>query len=380
MRGDRRLLESCLLYAKSWGLATSRQKLNPSGNISSGSQTACTVFVSNGWLTYLLAQEWQKKLSALKVAQLPWDPPPVKEQPAVPNSAKSIPPTLPSNGNALSPPPPQGPPPTIPSAPPIKNESNLTYPPQPQPPQNYPVPSFPQGQPMTARERAAQSLHESYGHRAGAQIAQLQSHQGRAPNQNPQSPAGAYIKQEDPQSALNGVQDYHGGVSQQPAAPIKSSQTDGAADARDDWAMEYARRKALARSHGSEGDRLMKSQFLARQRELEAGGLLSSLDEREMPSNALRQKIRNLQSQAVAPLASNLIRAQGDAAGDDDDDVDDEDAINSDLDDPDDLAGNDEEAENTDQVMLCTYDKVQRVKNKWKCTLKDGVLRVEGNE
>lgn len=75
----------------------------------------------------------------------------------------------------------------------------------------------------------------------------------------------------------------------------------------------------------------------------------------------------------------SITRAQGDATGDDDDEED-EDAINSDLDDPDDLAAAEENGENTDQVMLCTYDKVQRVKNKWKCTLKDGILRVEGNE
>lgn len=30
--------------------------------------------------------------------------------------------------------------------------------------------------------------------------------------------------------------------------------------------------------------------------------------------------------------------------------------------------------------ILCTYDKVQRVKNKWKCTLKDGVMSVGGKE
>ena len=45
----------------------------------------------------------------------------------------------------------------------------------------------------------------------------------------------------------------------------------------------------------------------------------------------------------------------------------DEDAINSDLDDPDDLADGDEEDEdgNMGHIMLCMYDKVQRVKNKW---------------
>lgn len=44
----------------------------------------------------------------------------------------------------------------------------------------------------------------------------------------------------------------------------------------------------------------------------------------------------------------------------------DEDAINSDLDDPDevDIADEDDE-ENMGHIMLCMYDKVQRVKNKW---------------
>jgi transcription initiation factor TFIIA large subunit len=233
---------------------------------------------------------------------------------------------------------------------------------------------------MSARERAAQSLHESYGQRAGAQIAQLQSQQGRVPTQIPPNSTGPYIKQEDPQPSSAGVPDYHSSIPPQSAAGVNSSQTDGANDAHDDWKIEHARRKALARAQGSGDDQLMKAQFLAHQRELEGGGLLARLDERAVTTKALRRKLHNIHSEPSATPAPHLARVQGDAAGDDDDEIDDEDAINSDLDDPDDLAGNDEEAENTDQVMLCTYDKVQRVKNKWKCTLKDGVLRVEGNE
>ncbi|KAH0186348.1 hypothetical protein KCU86_g12070, partial [Aureobasidium melanogenum] len=38
-----------------------------------------------------------------------------------------------------------------------------------------------------------------------------------------------------------------------------------------------------------------------------------------------------------------------------------------------------EEDEEIDHV-LCTYDKVQRVKNKWKCTLKDGIMSANGKE
>jgi len=60
---------------------------------------------------------------------------------------------------------------------------------------------------------------------------------------------------------------------------------------------------------------------------------------------------------------------------------DDEDAINSDLDDPEDEdVENQDEDETPLQVMLCMYDKVQRTRNRWKCVLKDGVLTIEGKE
>ncbi len=44
----------------------------------------------------------------------------------------------------------------------------------------------------------------------------------------------------------------------------------------------------------------------------------------------------------------------------------DDDAINSDLDDSDDGKDDDEDDDDTmGHMMLCMYDKVQRVKNKW---------------
>ena len=49
-----------------------------------------------------------------------------------------------------------------------------------------------------------------------------------------------------------------------------------------------------------------------------------------------------------------------------DSDEDDEDAINSDLDDPEeDLEEDEVDDEGLGHIMLCMYDKVQRVKNKW---------------
>ncbi|KAF8971098.1 transcription factor IIA, alpha/beta subunit [Flammula alnicola] len=60
----------------------------------------------------------------------------------------------------------------------------------------------------------------------------------------------------------------------------------------------------------------------------------------------------------------------------------DSEAINSDLDDSDTEGEDDEEegaAGDTD-IVFCTYDKVARVKNKWKCVLKDGMIHINGKD
>ena len=46
------------------------------------------------------------------------------------------------------------------------------------------------------------------------------------------------------------------------------------------------------------------------------------------------------------------------------------------LDDP--LLDISEEEIETDNVLVCQYDKVRRVKAKWSCSLKDGVVRLHG--
>jgi len=59
-----------------------------------------------------------------------------------------------------------------------------------------------------------------------------------------------------------------------------------------------------------------------------------------------------------------------------------EDAINSDLDDTDDELDQEhvEDDGAMSEMILCTWDKVNRVKNKWRCTLKDGILTTGGKE
>lgn len=57
-------------------------------------------------------------------------------------------------------------------------------------------------------------------------------------------------------------------------------------------------------------------------------------------------------------------------------------AINSDLDDSDSEGEEDaeEDGPGDGNIVFCTYDKVARVKNKWKCVLKDGVIHINGKD
>ncbi|KAE8151019.1 transcription factor IIA, alpha/beta subunit [Aspergillus avenaceus] len=338
-----------------------------------------------------LQKSWQKKLSSLGVAHFPWDPPPPQPAPpqpqnqnqilppsaTVPSNAPRPPPqapqhhvppqqplpqTMPSTMPPLQAPTPVGPPNAIGQPPHIKTEPGINGQPGLPPMNMMPTNNTPNSQ--SARERAANMLHQRYGAAAANSVSQLQAQsqaamampgQARPPNlpqvANGQMPQ---IKQEPGYPPVSQPSMHH-------------SQTDGASDSGlSEWKAEVARRREAAQRQNGEGDRVLRDHLRQRMLQLEGGGLMLPLEEHQ-PSLA-------------AP--STGTRAQFDGPGGDDErDEDDEDAINSDLDDPDDLVADDHESEDAvGQVMLCTYDKVQRVKNKWKCTLKDGILTTGGKE
>ena len=54
-----------------------------------------------------------------------------------------------------------------------------------------------------------------------------------------------------------------------------------------------------------------------------------------------------------------------------------DDLLGSDLDDDDD---DNEASIETDNIILCQYDKASRTKSKWKCSLKDGLVHVNGQD
>ncbi|KAG5663659.1 hypothetical protein KAF25_006244 [Fusarium avenaceum] len=316
-----------------------------------------------------LRQGWQKKLTQLDVARFPWDP-------------------------KTDPPPAQAPPQAVPQAqnhaqaqfaPQVGNPTGLSLPgmAQPQiqngvkPEGNYvktespvPIKQEPglQGNPMhyqqynnnpnmgmndknnVAANRAAQQLQAQYGQRAASSINALHQQQQAHPQQ-----ATAQQQQQHPSNG-------------QPH--IQNGQTDGAAD-MDEFEgvlMERAASGDLRELGRVEIDRMLHEQILAKAKAMEGGGLMLPLKEATRHSSNSNSRV----SKGKQPAAYD---------GGDDDEEEDEDAINSDLDDPeDDRDDDDVDDEGLGNIMLCMYDKVQRVKNKWKCTLKDGVLTVNGKE
>jgi transcription initiation factor TFIIA large subunit len=162
-------------------------------------------------------------------------------------------------------------------------------------------------------------------------------------------------------------------------------QTDGADDAYEQWQQQLAQRRAASAEQMQQADRFMRDQLTEQSIDLQSG-LMLPLD--QQPSNK-RRRVKATPSTSKTSTTPSIPQMDG-GAGDEDEeekkaaikDEDDENAINSDLDDSDEDALNAVGEDDDDDMdsILCTYDKVQRVKNKWKCTLKDGVMSVNGKE
>ncbi|KZF21959.1 TFIIA-domain-containing protein [Xylona heveae TC161] len=256
-------------------------------------------------------------------------------------------------------------------------------------------------------------MQQQFGDQASRQIGALQSgialpgQQRSQGLQLPGQPMPTHVPQQyqTPQPQQPQQQQRNG---------LGGAQTDGADDAMEEWNAIVMRRNALGQ-HEQLGtvaiDRMIRRQIEDMGQRMEGGGLMLPLSERvstisrrkrgtkksatSRSRSGLRARSAQFQSsdpRELLPAVSELsIDAnepkipQLDGGDDSDDGIKgedfDEDAINSELDDSDDnIAEEDDEDESIGQIMLCTYDKVQRVKNKWKCTLKDGVLTTGNRE
>ncbi|KAI0158215.1 transcription factor IIA, alpha/beta subunit [Xylariaceae sp. FL1272] len=360
--------------------------------------TASRVDFEEGGVDDIVLEElkrgWQKKLSQQQLAVFPWDPkpepvaapaplPPVAQQPV---SNPSVPPTG-AHGNGY-----MQPQPTM-AQQPVQMPVAATQ------PELKPEPSvkiepgqdglqIPQGlnsahvnpQGNAGQARAIANMQALYGDRAAASISKMKE-QPQNPQQRTQTPI---MPQGYPQYQSHPHQQYQQnppGQQQQQRPPMANahrppnSQMDGTED--EDIHVGVVMRRGSNGESVEMGrvqiDNMLHAQVAANAKAMEGGGLMLPL------KRASKGKGIQL-SMSTGPSGPSQVDGPGDEIKDEDESDVDEDAINSDLDDPDDVIENDDDDDEAGQIMLCMYDKVQRVKNKWKCVLKDGVLNVNGKD
>ena len=236
-----------------------------------------------------------------------------------------------------------------------------------------------------ATRRAMAQLQQKYGAEAKVQINQLASqinHTGQGRGQ-PYPPRPNMTPEQQREHQAEYQRRQHAAAYQQMQRNQypngNTTQNDGGAE----WTGYVNDQRKRAQESGHEADQTIRHQVDQMKRTMEGGGVLQPLSEQGASVPVKRRKIEGSDGSEAArvPQVDGPDDEDGKANVKDELFEDDEDAINSDLDDPDD---NEIEEEPEDgkptQVMLCTYDKVQRVKNKWKCTLRDGVLNSGGKE
>ena len=249
---------------------------------------------------------------------------------------------------------------------------------------------------MTAPQRAAQNLQATYGQRAAASINAIQSNlpqqgqqQGHQQNmqqqqhQQQQRPSNVQMPQPNMTSAQ-----YQAVITARQREQLRSmggAQTDGADEIEE--AVGIMKRFDAQGNEVEIGrveiDHIIRRKIEAMGRTMEGGGLMLPLKERNPAAKSKKRRATTSENLTFGnphstPSAGPSSHAppQYDGVDDDDDDDDksnvlkeedlDEDAINSDLDDPDDgLNEEEDDDEGMGHIMLCMYDKVQRVKNKW---------------
>ncbi|KAF2017629.1 transcription factor IIA, alpha/beta subunit [Aaosphaeria arxii CBS 175.79] len=308
-----------------------------------------------------MKQGWQDKLTNLKIASFPWDPQPEppRQPPTVPSNVKQDADHSPAVDHA--------------NFPNVAVKTERGYEP--------PVSAYPQ-QPQNgyqggfngdvAAQRAQQLIAQRLGQVPQNMQMPMHPQQQQQPQQQPRVMPGQNTAQQiPPQQQRQPGQAY-------------PPQTDGADDGIADWKAFLAAREAAGEEGRIAADQLMRTRVEAMMADQDNG---LGMPLREMPKGKKRKAINRVrQSQQIEASSSSSATVPRVAPFDGEDDVkseeeNPEDAINSDLDDPeDDLDGADGSDDEMVDYMLCTYDKVQRVKNKWKCILKDGILTTNKKE
>lgn len=253
-----------------------------------------------------------------------------------------------------------------------------------------------------ARERAIANLQQKFGPEANAQVNQINSQMlpnGQVrPPQNVNHPRPSLTPEQQRLQQEEYQRRQHAAAYEQmrrmaPTPSAANSRTDGS----EEWTNYVAQKRQQAAETTRQADVNIRQHVEQQNRAMEGGGLMKPLSEQSDLPQLKRRKVDTGEDNGSSHASQPPPISQMDGEEADDDDADgrppvkreekdelfddaDDDAINSDLDDPDDNEIEEQDDGEPKQIMLCTYDKVQRVKNKWKCTLRDGVLNSGGKE
>ncbi|KAK6338904.1 transcription factor IIA subunit alpha [Orbilia brochopaga] len=268
-----------------------------------------------------LKKVWQGKLSAFKVASFPWDPEPVPSPAPKPEETVDASGEMAVDGTR------------------IKTEDSILPP---------PPPPAPLGQPLSDPSIAAARAREAVEKKLVA-------------------------SQQQQQRAFTGL------MLPTPPQHHLSGHTDGPDDAlsrleADDEIRRIVLEGEQIRTYEDAIGEAMR-RFDIQSDVLQARPLNKKRKDRQVQVDDVTMSAASPLSIAGPSTAPRVLPTDGPEMDDD------EDAINSDLDDSDEeQPDDDDDGEGIPQIMLCMYDKVQRTKNKWKCVLRHGVLTVNGKE
>jgi transcription initiation factor TFIIA large subunit len=305
---------------------------------------------------------WEQNLSKLRVAQMPWDPPP-HHAPPPSNHVGGIKTEVKTGEEAEG----------------VRIKTEVNYEPQIKQEIKYEqdVPHYPalngyQGNAINplAGHRASGLLADRFGAQANTSI--------RATGLPQPRPLSLPVQQTGQQQAAQQQRPQHiqlPGQSQQrpqqqgqyPQGSLNRAQIDGAApgdampNMQDRWNAFVSGMRVVPVEERIEADTSLRGMMLAEE-EAEQAQLLIPESQRKK----LKQRQRSQKPQTGEPSSSSQASTVGMQVDGGDDSPGDEDAINSDLDDPEeDLDGDAEEEEGPlGEMILCTWDKVNRVKNK----------------
>lgn len=343
-------------------------------------------------------QGWQHKLTQLNVANFPWDPKPdptattLSQATTAVGSTTSSTPTLSAYRPAQQVP---APAPALPMPPvPLMSQAAANGGPdlklepgggasphiKPEPglgPAGVPssVPAYQSSSAAASRagglgaERAIQNVTAQFGSRAATSINAIRSqvplaagNAGPSPHQQAQyhqRMAAAQAQHQQHQQHQRAAGQMDG------AADEVGGSDDDVEEGRDAYEGVLMRQTAQGTTEELgrlDIDRMLHDHIAAQAKKMEGGGLMVPLKQAKGTSTGRKSsKGKEIQGGGV-----DLGQMDGPGADDDVKSEDDADAINSDLDDPDDgKDSSEDEDEMLGYIMLCMYDKVQRVKNKW---------------